>query len=64
MVRRPDLVLAAIPLLALGGLLADHYAHHLSAFVGAPIGRLPLTTLGVLAALVVVGYAVVRLPRT
>ncbi len=63
MIRRPDLVLAAIPVLAFGGLLAERFAPLLAAATGAPVGGLPLSTLGALGAVVVMGYALVRLPR-
>jgi hypothetical protein len=64
MVRRPDLVLAAIPVLVLGGLLAEWVVPIVVSAVGVgdSLTALPLWVGGVLGAAVVTAYGLARLP--
>ena len=64
MLRRPDLVLVAMPVLALGGVIAERFVPLVAATVGTPLGNLPLSVLGVVGAVVVMLYALVWLPRS
>jgi hypothetical protein len=64
MVQRSDVVLAVIPLLALAGPLVASGARMLetTAGVGGGVTRLPLTPLGLVAALAVIVGAMFLLP--
>jgi hypothetical protein len=64
MVERSDVVLAVIPVLALAGPLLARVAWMFESTmgVGAGVARLPLTPIGLLAALVVIVGAMFALP--
>lgn len=57
MVSRYDAVLAAIPALALGGILLERTVHLANAAVGVgeTLSLVPFATLGLVAALAVIG---------
>jgi hypothetical protein len=65
MVRRPDLVLAAIPVLAVSGLVLERLLPLIasSPAVERAVTRLPLPVFGLLGALAVVLYALFGLPE-
>lgn len=66
MPTRYDAVLAAIPLLALGGLALDRLAHATESLVGVggAVAALPLTVAGLVAALALIGHEVLARPPT
>ena len=63
--RRPDMVLTAIPVLVFSGVLLERLAPLLESTVGVggTVSQLPLPVLGYLAASAVVIYGLARLPR-